>query len=135
LADWAERVGRAEITPASMADGAGELLEEVATGAVTGEEERSSHTDLVDFKANVEGARKSFDLLKPVASKKDPKLVARLDERFAALNALLDTYRADKNGYAFTSYDKVGKAERRELSDGAGALAEPLSRLAVAVAT
>ncbi|MFE0643810.1 iron uptake system protein EfeO [Streptomyces sp. NPDC058877] len=133
LADWQKRVGTAEITPTSMANGAKELLDEVASGKVTGEEERYSHTDLVDFKANVEGAQKSFELLKPVAAKNDPKLVAELDKQFAALSTLLDTYRTDKNSYVFTSYDKVGKAERKELSDGVNALAEPLSKLAAAV--
>ncbi|MFJ3902206.1 iron uptake system protein EfeO [Streptomyces sp. NPDC090025] len=133
LADWVKRVGKADITPTSMANGAKELLDEVATGKVTGEEERYSHTDLVDFKANVEGAQKSFELLKPVASKNDPKLVAELDKQFAALNTLLDTYRADQNSYVFTSYDKVGKEQRKELSDGVNALAEPLSKLAAAV--
>lgn len=133
LADWQKRVGKAEITPTSMANGAKELLDEVATGKVTGEEERYSHTDLVDFKANVEGAQKSFELLKPVAQKNDPKLVAELDKQFAALNALLDEYRTDKTGYVFTSYEKVSKEQRKELSDGVNALAEPLSKLAAAV--
>ncbi|MCX5225876.1 iron uptake system protein EfeO [Streptomyces sp. NPDC006553] len=133
LADWVKRVGKAEITPTSMANGAKELLDEVATGKVTGEEERYSRTDLVDFKANVEGAQKSFDLLKPVATKNDPKLVAELEKQFAALNLLLDKYRTDKTSYVFTSYDKVGKAERKELSDGVNALAEPLSKLSAAV--
>ncbi|HEY9375127.1 iron uptake system protein EfeO [Streptomyces sp.] len=133
LADWVKRVGKAEITPTSMANGAKELLDEVASGKVTGEEERYSHTDLVDFKANVEGAQKSFELLKPVASKNDPKLVAELDKQFAALNTLLDKYRADKNTYVFTSYEKVGKEQRKELSDGVNALGEPLSKLAAAV--
>ncbi|WP_406402940.1 iron uptake system protein EfeO [Streptomyces sp. NBC_00879] len=133
LTAWQKRVGKAEITPTSMANGAKELLDEVATGKVTGEEERYSHTDLVDFKANVEGAQKSYELLKPVASKNDPKLVAELDKQFAALNTLLDKYRKSPASYEFTSYDKVGKAERKELSDGVNALAEPLSKLAAAV--
>ncbi|MFF0748473.1 iron uptake system protein EfeO [Streptomyces sp. NPDC004267] len=134
LADWQKRVGTAEITPTSMANGAKELLDEVATGKVTGEEERYSHTDLVDFKGNVEGAQKSFDLLKPVAQKNDPKLAAELDKQFAALNTLLDKYRTDKSTYVFTSYEKVGKEQRKELSDAVNALAEPLSKLAAAVA-
>ncbi|MEV6437690.1 iron uptake system protein EfeO [Streptomyces anulatus] len=134
LTVWQKKVGTAEITPTSMANGAKELLDEVATGKVTGEEERYSHTDLVDFKANVEGAQKSYALLKPVASKNDAALTEELDSRFAELNTLLDKYRADKNSYVFTSYDKVGKAERKELSDGVNALAEPLSKLAAAVA-
>ncbi|MDQ0943929.1 iron uptake system protein EfeO [Streptomyces sp. V1I1] len=133
LTVWQKKVGTAEITPTSMANGAKELLDEVATGKVTGEEERYSHTDLVDFKANVEGAQKSYELLKPVASKNDPKLVAELDKQFAALNKLLDKYRKDTTSYEFTSYDKVGKAERKELSDAVNALAEPLSKLAAAV--
>ncbi|MGC3002411.1 iron uptake system protein EfeO [Streptomyces sp. G35A] len=133
LKDWQKRVGTADITPTSMANGAKELLDEVATGKVTGEEERYSHTDLVDFKANVEGAETSYELLKPVARENDPALVKDLDEQFAALNTLLDTYRADKASYDFTSYDKVGKADRKKLSDAVNALAEPLSRLAAAV--
>ncbi|MFD6590226.1 iron uptake system protein EfeO [Streptomyces anulatus] len=134
LTVWQKKVGTAEITPTSMANGAKELLDEVATGKVTGEEERYSHTDLADFKANVEGAQKSYELLKPVASKNDAALTEELDSRLAELNTLLDKYRADKNSYVFTSYDKVGKAERKELSDGVNALAEPLSKLAAAVA-
>lgn len=134
LTDWQKRVGKAEISPTSMANGAKELLDEVATGKVTGEEERYSHTDLVDFKGNVEGAQKSFELLKPVATKNDPKLVAELDKQFATLNALLDKYRKDTTSYEFTSYDKVGKDQRKELSDGVNALAEPLSKLGAAVA-
>ncbi|MFE4172449.1 iron uptake system protein EfeO [Streptomyces sp. NPDC056909] len=133
LTDWQKRVGKAEITPTSMANGAKELLDEVAAGKVTGEEERYSHTDLVDFKANVEGAQQSYELLKPVASKNDPALVTELDKQFAALSALLDKYRDAPDSYDFTSYEKVGKAQRKELSDGVNALAEPLSKLAAAV--
>ncbi|MFE9236710.1 iron uptake system protein EfeO [Streptomyces sp. NPDC007007] len=133
LTDWQNRVGKAEITPTSMANGAKELLDEVATGKVTGEEERYSHTDLVDFKANVEGAEKSYTLLRPIASKNDATLTSTLDKRFAELNTLLDTFRADRTGYAFVAYDEVGPADRKKLSDAVNALAEPLSKLAAAV--
>ncbi|AZS87641.1 iron uptake system protein EfeO [Streptomyces griseoviridis] len=137
LKDWQRRVGKAEITPTSMANGAKELLDEVATGKVTGEEDRYSHTDLSDFRANVEGAQKAYELLKPVAAKNDAALTAELDKQFAALDALLDTYRSDspadkaQNGYR--SYDKVTKEQRKGLSDAVNALAEPLSKLAAAV--
>ncbi|MGV9253743.1 iron uptake system protein EfeO [Streptomyces sp. NPDC003697] len=133
LKDWQQRVGQADITPTSMANGAKELLDEVATGKVTGEEERYSHTDLVDFKGNVEGAEKAYGLLKPVAQKNDPALAEELDRQFAALDTLLDKYRTDKSSYAFVSYDKVGDEDRKELSDAVNALAEPLSKLAAAV--
>ncbi|CAM5726798.1 Iron uptake system protein EfeO OS=Streptomyces alboniger OX=132473 GN=efeO PE=3 SV=1 [Streptomyces alboniger] len=138
LNDWVKKVGTAEITPTSMANGAKELLDEVASGKVTGEEERYSHTDLVDFKANLEGAQKSYDLLKPIAVKNDPALTKELDKQFAALSKQLDAYRTDKgtqtDSYTYVSYDKVSEAKRKELSDGVNALAEPLSKLAAAVA-
>ncbi|MFE5537056.1 iron uptake system protein EfeO [Streptomyces sp. NPDC056492] len=134
LTEWQKKVGQAEITPTSMANGAKELLDEVASGKVTGEEERYSHTDLVDFKANVEGAEKAYQLLKPIAAKNDPALSAELDKQFAAMNTLLDKYRADKNGYDFVAYDTVGKDQQKELSDAVSALGEPLSKLAAAVA-
>ncbi|MEV8312785.1 iron uptake system protein EfeO [Streptomyces sp. NPDC059900] len=135
LKDWQNRVGKAEITPTSMANGAKELLDEVATGKVTGEEERYSHTDLVDFKANVEGAEKAYDLLKAVASENDPALTKELDKQFAALDKLLAAYRqgGGKDSYTFTAYDKLDKADIKDLQDGVNALAEPLSKLAAAV--
>ncbi|MDQ0990563.1 iron uptake system protein EfeO [Streptomyces sp. V3I7] len=133
LKEWQERVGEAEITPTSMANGAKELLDEVATGKVTGEEDRYSHTDLADFKGNVEGAEKAYELLKPVASKNDPALAKELDRQFAALNTLLDKYRSGKDSYDFVSYDKVTEKQRKELSDAVNALAEPLSKLAASV--
>lgn len=134
LTDWQKRVGLAEITPTSMANGAKELLDEVATGKVTGEEDRYSHTDLDDFKANVEGAQKAYELLKPTAAKNDAALVTELDKRFAALDALLEKYRSAPGATAFVPYDKVGTAERKQFSDSVNALAEPLSKLAAAVA-
>ncbi|MFJ4849731.1 MULTISPECIES: iron uptake system protein EfeO [unclassified Streptomyces] len=131
LKDWQTRVGKAEITATSMANGAKELLDEVATGKITGEEDRYSHTDLSDFQANVEGAQKAYELLKPVAAESDPALTSELDKQFTALTGLLGKYR---KGDTFVSYDTVGKADRKELSDGVNALAEPLSKLAAAVA-
>ncbi|MEU5641964.1 iron uptake system protein EfeO [Streptomyces milbemycinicus] len=131
LKDWQKRVGTADITPTGMANGAKELLDEVQTGKVTGEEEFYSHTDLVDFEGNVDGAQKSYQLLKPVASQNNPALTKELDKQFAAVKKLLDKYR---EGDGFVSYDTVGEAKRKELSDAVNALAEPLSKLAAAVA-
>ncbi|MFE2428336.1 iron uptake system protein EfeO [Streptomyces sp. NPDC059373] len=131
LEDWQTRVGKAEITATSMANGAKELLDEVATGKVTGEEDRYSHTDLSDFYANVEGAEKAYELLKPVASTNEPALTKELDKQFASIKKLLDTYR---KGDGFVSYDTVGKTDRKDLADAVNSLAEPLSKLAAAVA-
>ncbi|MFC9327120.1 iron uptake system protein EfeO [Kitasatospora sp. NPDC057015] len=131
LKDWQSKVATAEITATSMANGAKELLDEVATGKVTGEEDRYSHTDLSDFAANVEGAKYAYELLKPVAAEKDAELSKTLDGEFAALQALLAKYKQADASY--TSYDKVTEAERKAFSDAVNALAEPLSKLAAAV--
>lgn len=52
------KVETVNIDASLMVTGAVELLNEVSTSKVTGEEERYSHTDLYDFAANVEGAQK-----------------------------------------------------------------------------
>ena len=46
-----------KLEPAQIANGAVELMNEVATSKITGEEDRYSHTDLWDFDANDDGAR------------------------------------------------------------------------------
>jgi iron uptake system component EfeO len=120
------------ITATSMGNGAKELLDEVATGKVTGEEEAFSHTDLVDFKANVDGAQKAYELLKPVVQEKDAALATTLDQEFKDVQTLLAKY--EQEGGSYVSYDSVGKADRKKLSDAVNALGEPLSKLAGAVA-
>ena len=125
------RVGTASITATSMANGAKELLDEVATSKVTGEEETYSHTDLVDFKANVDGAQKVYELLKPVVAQRDAALAAALDDEFAKVDRLLARY---ARGDGYVSYDTVGEQDRKTLSDEVNALGEPLSKLAGVVA-
>lgn len=125
------KVGTAPISATSMANGAKELLDEVATSKVTGEEEVYSHTDLTDFKANVDGAQKVYELLRPVVAQRDAALTATLDDEFAKVGRLLARY---ARGDGYVSYVTVGKQERKTLSDEVNALSEPLSKLAGAVA-
>ena len=124
-------VADADYTGEQIANGAKELLDEVANGKVTGEEEFWSHTDLYDFQANVDGAKKSFDVLTPVVNETDPELAQTLTTRFAELQTLLDQHRA---GDGFVSYTDLTDDEVKELSDAVNALSEPLANLAAAVA-
>lgn len=126
-----DRVPNAVITPTSIGNGSKALLDEVATGKITGEEEAFSHTDLSDFEANVAGARKGLDVLRPLVEKSDPDLVAELDARFADVQQALEPYRTEDG---WVSYDTVDQAQRRELSRVVDALSEPLSGLAAAAA-
>ena len=51
--------------PAELANGAVGLLDEAAKNKITGEEERYSHIDFVDFAANIEGSQQAFAFLEP----------------------------------------------------------------------
>jgi len=124
------RVQELTYTVDAIANGSRGLLEEVATGKVTGEEEYWSRTDLWDFQANVEGARVGFDGVQPIVVEKDEALAEELDTRFVELQALLDQHR---EGEAFITYDQLAPDEVKELSDAVNALSEPLSRLTAVV--
>ena len=128
--DLVERTKTLDFTADALGNGAKELLDEVATGKVTGEEEIWSHTDLWDFQANVDGARIAFENLKPALQQKDAALAASLDEKFAALQAELATH---AQGSGFTSYDKLAPEQVQRLASLVDALGEPLSRLTAAV--
>jgi len=125
-----EKVEGVTLTIDQIANGSRGLLDEVATGKVTGEEEYWSRTDLWDFQANVDGARVAYEGLQPLLQKKDPELDADISAKFAALQALLDGH---KVGDGFVSYDKLSKSEIKQLSDAVNALAEPISQLAATV--
>ena len=80
------RVKTLTFQPAQLANGAVELLNEVANSKITGEEDRYSHTDLSDFAANIEGAHKAFVLLRPaLVANGDKGLAETIDARFAAV--------------------------------------------------
>jgi len=129
-ADLYQRVLKLSFTADQIANGSKGLLDEVATGKVTGEEEYWSRTDLWDFQANVDGARVGFEGLRPLLKKNDPELDSRIDARFDALQKLLDAQRK-RDGFVF--YDELSASEVKRLSDAVNALSEPLSELTAAV--
>lgn len=133
LADVSEvrdRIGGLTFTTDQIANGSTGLMEEVATGKVTGEEEYWSRTDLWDFAANVEGARVAFDDVRPILQRRDPGLATTLTARFRALDRVLAHHR-DGRGYVL--YTELTRAEVKQLADAVDALAEPLSHLTAAV--
>jgi iron uptake system component EfeO len=125
-----DRVPKLTFSADEIANGSRGLLDEVATGKITGEEEYWSRTDLWDFQANIEGAFVGFEGLRPLLKEKNPDLDTQIAAKFAAVQALLD---AQREGDGFKTYDKLTKAEVKELSDAVNALSEPLSKLAAAV--
>jgi iron uptake system component EfeO len=127
IRDLQSRTATVELTPVQLANGAKELLDEVATGKITGEEDRYSHTDLWDFKANVEGSQGAVASLRPVIDEKDPTLGPVLDERFAAVDALLEEYRV---GDGYRLYTELTEDDIRRMAEAVDALGEPVSQVA-----
>jgi len=124
------KVETVEITPDVLVTGAVDLLNEVSTSKISGEEDRYSHTDLYDFVANVDGAQKIYELFKPTIEKKDEKLASTIDQRFDNLYKLLNKH---KDGEGYVSYTKLKKEEVQELSRAVNELAEPLSQIGIAL--
>jgi iron uptake system component EfeO len=122
----------APLTALQLAQGSKGLLDEVATGKITGEEDEFSHTDLWDFKANIEGSQAAIAALRPVLEDQDPALVTQLDERFEALDAELDQYQKDDGTWTF--YDKLTADQVKALSNAVAALSEPISKVAAVIA-
>lgn len=123
------KVATVEVTPDLMVTGAVDLLNEVATQKITGEEEIFSHTDLYDFKANIEGAEEIFKIFRPLIEKKDSNLAKDLDEKFKTINGLLDKYKTDDKNYKL--YTDLTPENTKELSEAVTKLGEPLSQMGV----
>jgi iron uptake system component EfeO len=128
--DLQTRVAATELKPAQLGIGAKELLDEVATGKVTGEEERYSHTDLWDFQANIDGARVAYEALRPALQANDAELDTTLASRFTSLQALLDRYR---DGDGFVLYTALTPAPGQGARHRRRRLGEPLAGLTAAV--
>ena len=134
LADVQDLVKRAktvELTPVQLANGAKELLDEVATGKITGEEDRYSHTDLWDFRSNVDGSQAAVASLRPVIEERDPSLLKTLDDRFAAVDAVLEKH---QKGDGYKLYTELTQADIKEMAEAVDALGEPISQVAEVVA-
>lgn len=118
-----------EVTPDLMITGAVDLLNEVSTSKITGEEEIYSHTDLYDFKANIEGAEKIFEILRSKLEAKDVALVTTLDEKFKVVDDLLAQHSTADGGYI--SYEELTEDHTKALATAVNQLGEPLSQMGI----
>ena len=126
IATLADEVAALEVPPAAVALGAGELVEEVSKGKITGEEDRYSHTDLWDFAANIEGAERVVETFAPVLERQD---AAYLAEARAGIDTVQESLEPYRRGRGWAPYTELTDADRRRLTAQLGALAETLSRL------
>jgi iron uptake system component EfeO len=129
-------VGQATYQPAEIADGATSLIDEIQKTKVTGEEERYSHIDLVDFQANLDGSMRAFAVLAPALRKIDPDLAGVVQDRYDAIVTALAPYKQTP-GYlntGYVNYTTVGDAQRKTLSQLVNVFAEEMSKVAGKVA-
>ena len=134
LADVKDLVAKTKtekIAPLQLANGAKELLDEVATSKITGEEERYSHTDLWDFAANVDGSQAAVAALRPTLQQRNPELVKQIDTAFTNVDNELAKYR---DGDGWKLQNQLTQEQLKGLSDVINALAEPISKIAGVVA-
>ena len=123
------KIPTAEVTGDLMVQGSVDLLNEVSTSKITGEEEIFSHTDLYDFKANIEGAEKIFAILKPKIQAKNPALVTELEQKFGAVNQLLAKHQVGQQDYK--SYKELTPADTKALAEAVNKLGEPLAQMGI----
>lgn len=122
--------------PEDLANGAADLLDEVQSSKITGEEELYSHIDLVDFAGNVEGAQQAFAFLEPGLNKIDPTLDQDVSAQFTKVNTLLNTYRDDSAPGGYKTYTAaLRESDGPTLSRAIQALQVPLSQVAAKVVT
>jgi len=129
LADVKEiqaRSAKVELNALQIASGSKTLLDEVATGKITGEEERYSHTDLWDFDGNLEGSKSALSALRPVIEEREPALTVALDEKLAALEKLLGSH---KVGAGFKLYTELSKDDIKALTVALDALSEQVAKV------
>jgi len=121
-----------DLDPATIANGAVGLLNEVSSSKITGEEDRYSHTDLSDFEANVVGAQAAWNSVEPFVVLRSPDLAASIDSAFAAVLAALAPF---KRGDGFVTFTALTAVDTQSLSQLIDALADPLSQVAAIVVT
>ena len=90
------------------------LLDEVATGKVTGEEERYSHTDLWDFAANVEGSQGRVDGAAAASPRQDADLARR--DRPAVRRDRRPSCDSHRAGDGCVLYDQLDQTQLQRLS-------------------
>ncbi|TXR48893.1 iron uptake system protein EfeO [Phyllobacterium endophyticum] len=121
-----KRITDLTLPPEKVVGGAAALMEEVAATKISGEEDRYSHTDLWDFKANFDGSRKIFELVRPLVEKDDSAFVIKVSGNFDKVDKTLAKYKTEQ-GYEL--YDKLTDDDRAVLAAAVNTLAEDLSTL------
>ena len=120
-----------QLNPLQLANGSKALLDEIATGKITGEEERYSHTDLWDFDANFEGSKAAIAALRPFLKAQNPAWSRPSTSGHGARRAARDSH---SEGDGFVLYTALTPADLKALTEALDAFSEPVATVAGVVA-
>ncbi|MGX7697057.1 iron uptake system protein EfeO [Gordonia polyisoprenivorans] len=116
------------VKPADIINGAGDLLDEVSTSKLTGEEEAYSHIDFVDMQANIEGSQQAFAIVKPALNEIDPQLATTIQQAFDRVDSLIDSFRDPNGPGGFKPFNDVTEQQKRDMAAAIIAVKDPLSQ-------
>jgi len=119
-----------DLDPATIANGAVGLLNEISATKTSGVEDRYSHTDLWDIQANLVGAQAAYNSVRPLIVTRAAALATTIDGGFSAVLAALQPY---QKGAGFVSFTTLTPADTQAFGQLVDALADPLSQVAAIV--
>ncbi len=112
-----------KISLKEMIGGSVDLMDEVSTSKMSGEEERYSHLDVAVMAANVQGAHAVFALIQPTVQAANPTQTAKIVAAFSKVNATIAPL---KRSGVYVVYGDVSPAAKRALSQAVYALGDLL---------
>jgi iron uptake system component EfeO len=112
-----------------MVAGAMDLLSEAATSKITGEEERYSHVDLMDFQANIEGSEAVYQASIPALNKSNKDLAKQIDNQFQKIDNELLKYQTNGEFISYQEFEK-NPDQVRQLSDDLQELSKLMAQTA-----
>ncbi|MFF4532826.1 iron uptake transporter permease EfeU [Streptomyces sp. NPDC001407] len=101
-----------------------EILENTLQFELTGDADQGSGTTLATADANLAGTRELLDVLRPLLTARDTKLLPTVDADIARVQKLLDAAHHDDR---WTPVDKLDAGDRARLNGATGQLLEDLA--------
>ncbi|MEW2157774.1 iron uptake transporter permease EfeU [Streptomyces sp. NPDC007189] len=113
-----------DFDPGDLPLRAHEILENTLQFELTGDTDEGSGTNLATADANLTGTRELLTVLKPLLTRRAPKLLPAVDADVARVQKLLD---AAHHGADWTPVDKLAAADKQRLDGATGQLLEDLA--------
>lgn len=122
-----EDIKKLEVDPFDMAKGPQALMEEIANGKITGEEDRYSGTDLYDFNGNLEGSKRIVDLLRQPMVYAKSDIPEKFDVLYSKIIDRLNKYRNTDNTYQ--NYKSLTDEDRDQFKADVATASELLAEM------